>query len=137
MTHALRRFAALAIPVLALPLAACELDTLVVRVPDFDSKEVMGVTLWSTASEGAPRRALDVELLGPRVDERGVEVIGYSYAVEGRPVEVWGPLFRDAANPDQVTLALDDLPVAPGVRYRVSTFNAAGDSALSTQTFVL
>jgi hypothetical protein len=133
----LRRRAALAILVFALPLSGCEFGTLVVQVPDFDSKQVMGVTLWSTPPSGTPQRALDVEFVGTRVDEQGVEVIGYSYAVGGRPLEVWVPLHRDRANPDRVTLLFDALPVAAGVRYRISSFNEAGDSPLSTQTFAL
>ena len=137
MTHTLRRFAVLAILALAWPLGGCNFDVLVVQVPDFDTKQVLGLTLWLTASNGTAQRALDVEFLEPRVDEQGVELIGYSYAVDGKPVEVWSPFHRDPANPDQVTLGFVALPVPEGPLYRISTFNAAGDSALSTQAFVL
>ena len=136
MTRTLRRLA-LAILVLALPLGGCEFDVLLVAVPDFDSKQVQGLTLWRTASGGAVQRALDVGFLEPRVDEQGVEVIGYSYVVDGEPVEVWSQLHRDATNPDRVVLGFVALPVPEGDRYRISTFNTAGDSALSTQEFVL
>ena len=136
MTRTLRRFAALAILTLALPLGGCDWDVLVVQVPDFDSKQVLGITLWRTTAQGA-QRALDVELLEPRLDEQGMELIGYSYLADGETVEVWNQLHRDPANPDRVILGFVALPLPENVTYRISTFNAAGDSALSAQTFVL
>jgi hypothetical protein len=136
MTRTLRRFAALAILTLALPLGGCDWNVLVVQVPDFDSKQVLGITLWRTTAQGA-QRALDVELLEPRLDDQGVELIGYSYLADGETVEVWNPLHRDPANPDGVILGFVALPLPENVTYRISTFNAAGDSALSAQTFVL
>ena len=137
MTRTLRRFAALVTLVLALPLCGCDWDVLVVQVPDFDSKEVLGITLWRTAAQGTVQRALDVEFLEPRLDEQGAEQIGYSYVADGETVEVWNPLHRDPANPDRVILGFVALPLPEDVPYRISTFNAAGDSALSAQTFVL
>ncbi len=137
MTRTLRRLAALAVLVLSLPLAGCELDVLVVRVPDFDSKQVLGITLWKTTSTGTYQRALDVEFLEPQLDEKGIELIGYSYVADGKTVETWDKLHRDPANPDQVILGFFALPLASGVTHRISTFNAAGDSGLSAQTFVL
>ena len=137
MTRTLRRFAALAILALALPLGGCNWDVLVVQVPDFDSKQVLGITLWRSTAQGSVQRALDVELLEPRLDEQGMELIGYSYVADGEAVEVWNQLHRDPANPDRVILGFVALPVPEGVPYRISTFNAAGDSALSAQTFVL
>ncbi len=136
MTRTLRRFAALAILTLALPLGGCDWNVLVVQVPDLDSKQVLGITLWRTTVQGA-QRALDVELLEPRVDDQGVELIGYSYPADGETVEVWSQLHRDPANPDRVLLGFVALPLPEKVTYRISTFNAAGDSALSAQTFVL
>lgn len=138
MTRTLRNLAALAILVLVLPLGGCNLDALVIQVPDFDSKQVMGLTLWRTnARGGVAGRALDVQILEPRLDEQGVELVGYSYEEEGETVEVWNQLHRDPANPDQVTLGFVALPVPEGVTYRISTFNAKGQSALSAQSFVL
>jgi hypothetical protein len=136
MTRTLRRFAALAILTLALPLGGCDWNVLVVQVPDFDSKQVLGITLWRTTAQGA-QRALDVELLEPRLDEQGMELIGYSYLADGATVEVWNQLHRDPANPDRVILGFAALPLPQNATYRISTFNAAGDSALSAQTFVL
>jgi hypothetical protein len=136
MTRTLRRFAALAILTLALPLGGCDWNVLVVQVPDFDSKQVLGITLWRTTAQGA-QRALDVELLEPRLDEQGMELIGYSYLADGETVEVWNQLHRDPANPDRVLLGFAALPLPANATYRISTFNAAGDSALSAQTFVL
>jgi hypothetical protein len=136
MTRTLRRFAALAILTLALPLGGCDWNVLVVQVPDFDSKQVLGITLWRTTAQGA-QRALDVELLEPRLDEQGMELIGYSYLADGETVEVWNQLHRDPANPDRVILGFAALPLPQNATYRISTFNAAGDSALSAQTFVL
>jgi hypothetical protein len=137
MTRTLRRFVALATLVLALPLAGCDWDVLVVQVPDFDSKQVLGITLWRSSAQGGVQRALDIELLEPKLDEQGLELVGYSYVAEGETVEVWNQLHRDPADPDRVILGFVALPVPEGVPYRISTFNAAGDSALSPQTFVL
>jgi len=138
MTRTLRSIAALAILLLVLPLGGCNLDVLVVQVPDFDSKQVMGLTLWSTNARGrAVGRALDLQLLEPRFDEQGVELVGYSYVENGETVEVWNQLHRDPTNPDRVTLGFVALPVPRGVPYRISTFNAKGQSALSAQSFVL
>jgi hypothetical protein len=138
MTRTLRSLAALAILGLALPLGGCNLDVLVVQIPDFDSKQVMGLTLWRTnARGGVTGRALDVQLLEPRFDEQGVELVGYSYVENGETVEVWNQLHRDPANPDQVLLGFVALPVPEGVSYRISTFNAKGQSAPSAQSFVL
>jgi hypothetical protein len=128
---------AFAILCLALPLAGCQFDVLVVRVPDFDSKQVLGLTLWSATPTGSWQRTLEVELLEPQVGEQGVELVGYSYLADGKSVEVWNQLHRDPANPDQVLLGFVALPLEAGVPHRISTFNAAGDSGLSAQTFVL
>jgi hypothetical protein len=136
MTRTLRRLAALAILALAPTLGGCDWDVLVVQVPDFDSKQVLGVTLWRTTAQGA-QRALDIEFLETKLDEQGAERVGYSYVRDGQNVEVWDRLHRDPANPDRVTLGFVDLPLPENVEYRISTFNAAGDSALSPQTFVL
>ena len=65
------------------------------------------------------------------------ELVGYSYVENGQTVEVWDRLHRDPANPDRVLLGFVALPLPENVSYRISTFNAAGDSALSPQTFVL
>jgi hypothetical protein len=138
MTRTLRSLAALAILVLALPLGGCNLDVLVVQIPDFDSKQVTGLTLWSTNARGrVARRALDLQLLEPRFDDQGVELFGYSYVENGETVEVWDRLHRDPANPDQVIVGFVALPVPEGVTYRISTFNAKGQSAPSAQSFVL
>jgi hypothetical protein len=137
MTRTLRRFTALAILALALPLGGCDWDVLVVQVPDFDSKQVLGITLWRTTAQGGAQRALDIELLEPKLDEQGVELVGYSFVQDGQTVEVWDRLHRDPANPDRVILGFVALPLPEQVPYRISTFNAAGDSALSPQTFVL
>ena len=137
MTRTLRRFAALAILILALPLGACDWDVLVVQVPDFDSKQVLGITLWRTTAQWGAQRALDIQLLEPKLDEQGTELVGYSYVDDGQTVEVWDRLHRDPANPDRVLLGFVALPLPENAQYRISTFNAAGDSALSPQTFVL
>jgi hypothetical protein len=137
MPRTLRRFAVLAILTLALPIGGCDWDVLVVQVPDFDSKQVLGITLWRTTAQGGVQRALDIQLLEPKLDDQGTELVGYSYVEDGQTVEVWDRLHRDPANPDRVLLGFVALPLPENVSYRISTFNAAGDSALAPQTFVL
>jgi len=135
MRRASRLLAPLLFLALALPLAGCTVGPVELRIPDFESARVEGLTFWREVDghfvvdgfvyfEGVVVRD-GKELVDYRVESLGGEVLARSSA----------PLVRDAASPDDVEIKLH-YPRAGSTAalYKVSAFNAAGDSLLSEQS---
>ena len=129
LRHALR----LALLALVLPLLACEPTWFTVKIPDFGSKEVEGVWVWrlSTQTHQYEREALiRFESLSSLPSAQILSYAAYSNA--GAQALTAG-IVRDPANPDVVTVTLGFELGEPGV-FKVSTYNAAGESPLSAQS---
>lgn len=111
----------------------CDMQWVTVVIPDYDSKQVKGVWVWRQAEQsGQFVRDTEIEFVEP--------IVGSQYELI-RVETTTGPLgersslptgiTRDAQNPDRVTMTLGFTRLsAPGI-FKVSTYNAAGDSPLS------
>jgi hypothetical protein len=129
LRHALR----LALLTLVLPLLACDPSWLTVRIPDFSSKKIEGLWVWrlSPQTHQYEREAL-IWFAGVTTLTSG-QILNYlSYSNAGDEGLTAG-VVRDPANPDVVTVTLGFQRGEPGV-FKVSTFNAAGESPLSAQS---
>lgn len=134
-----------AIALLVLPLFACRWYGVTVLVPDFDSSEVEGVWFWRL-SQDTGQYVRDGQIVfedqAYTMDD-GRELLPYSLLTDDGILihdALATVLARDSTNPDRVTLklqyaAINKAGMSP--TYRVSSYNAAGDSALSNETAVL
>lgn len=113
----------------------CDLQWVKVTIPDFESKQVTGIWVWRQ-SEQSGQYVRDTEIeFGERIPAGGgVELLRVETTTGplGERSSLPTGIERDAANPDRVTLSLGFTRLsAPGI-FKVSTYNAAGDSPLST-----
>jgi hypothetical protein len=127
------RAALVAIVLLAVtPLTACRYSTVHLLLPDFESSSIEGFRVWKLHyGSGTYEEVVRVEFT-ELVEEEGGETLVYRSWKNGRWVMtgVPVPIERIQGYPDAALLR----PVLPGLgngAYRFSTFNAAGDSALS------
>jgi len=128
--------AVLTLGVFAVLLSACDFGGLVIRIHDFDSKDVLGVTVWSMAPGSDAQRQVEVEFFEPEFDPEGNEVLYYRYTSAAGSGESANALRRSPGDADEVTLVLWNLPLETGKEYKLSAFNSAGDSTLSSQSYV-
>lgn len=134
-----------AVALLVLPLFACRWYGVTVLIPDFDTSQVEGVWFWRL-SQDTGQYVRDGQIVfadqAHTLDD-GRVLLPYTLLTnDGLLVHdsLATVLDRDSTNPDRVTLnlqyaALDKAGMSPS--YRVSSYNAAGDSALSDETVVL
>ncbi len=137
----LRRAAlGLLIGALVVPLGGCDWAAFNIRISDFDSSLVEGISLWRVDARGNPvERTYEVVLEAPYIYGAGEEWLEYSVQrvdTGERLFEAHVRLQRDLTDPDRVTLHLllarnDGSPLAD---YGLSVFNASGDSALTLNT---
>jgi len=129
LRHALR----LALLALVLPLLACDPTFLTVKIPDFGSKQVEGVWVWrlSAQTNQYEREAL-IRFQGVTTLTTG-QFLSYAAYSNAGTQSLTAGIVRDPANPDVVTVTLGFELGQPGV-FKVSTFNAAGESSLSAQS---
>lgn len=135
----LRIVCALAALLLLPSLTGCEMRSVTVRIADFDSNAVEGVRFWrldEVVGSFLPGGSL---LFGEPVIDRDLELVSYDVIdPEGTVMTtLTAQVIRDPANPDTVTL---DLSYARGEApgwFKISSFNAAGDSALSLEQIYL
>ena len=124
---------------LALSTSGCTFGSLRLRVPGFDSAAVEGVDFWLQDASGNVAFDGHIEFVAVTDDgASGAESL--YYRVENtQTVAQWVvTLERDPLDPDVVivTLVYPRLGAAPAA-FRLSTYNAAGDSPLTTDTVVL
>ncbi|MGH0035837.1 MAG: hypothetical protein ACQGVK_12495 [Myxococcota bacterium] len=106
-----------------------------VKIPDYASAQVRGVTLWRQAQSGefVPQTIFE---LGELVVHGGVEYV--QYTVEDDRFELGVPLAapvtRDPDEPEALIVHLTVLTSGQSTVLKASTFNEAGESSLSTQT---
>ncbi len=137
LRHA-RRGALLALTLLLLPLlSGCDFAGFTIIIPDFDSSQVEGVTLWRVETGGAVE-AYEVTL-GPAYVVGGIEYVDYTVAASSTVLlDARAEVVRNAANPDEVTLSLMFYHATGDLQeYVVRTFNAHGDSAFSAESLTL
>ena len=118
---------------LVLLVLGCNPSWLTVGIPDFGSKQVEGVWIWRLSPEtNRYERDTLVAFQGVTTFTKG-QILGYAtYAIQG-DASLTAAIAHDPANPDGVTLTLGFQRGLPGV-FKVSTFNAAGESPLSGQS---
>ena len=139
MLHWMRRVAVTGVAAaLLLSVSGCSWVTFTVGILDFDTSQVEGLWLWRADSSGAFQHAARFDFSAPQM-EGSSEIMDYVISVPGStgglPAQV--SVQRAPADPNQVTLVLLYPRGETSGVYRVSSFNAAGESALSTSESTL
>jgi hypothetical protein len=119
----------------AIPFGGCSLVRFTISIPDFGTKSVAGVWLWRLSTTTGLYVRDTQFVFSPITTSPAGEVMEYSLVLgDGTPPqELTAFVSRDPNNPDEVAISLLHLQLdAPGY-YRASTFNAAGDSPLSSE----
>lgn len=129
-----------AVAALALPLLGCDvLQEVSVRLVDFDTSNVEGISLWRLDSAtGSWERRYEIHFGAPYVQD-GVEYIDYALiGADGTELDrVPTPVLRDASFPDGAELSLWFFVYDGPGTYKVAAFNAQGESPLSSTTLVM
>ncbi len=134
MRNRLRLGLIAAIALCCLPLAGCDMGILNVRITDFESSQVVGIKVWTRPPNATQFQLLaQYKLLVPTLRD-GNEEVPYAF-VDDQGVEypalMTAMLDRNPQDVDDVTLTFFLSKAVVSVEYKVSTYNAAGDSALS------
>lgn len=139
MRPRIRAWAASVLLVLTLlPMSACNLNTLKVRIVDFDTSEVLGIRLWHLSTDTDTYEPHGEILLTEPYVKDGREVLEYQMVYDDGTVVSAGlitEVFRHADDPDIVELQVLP-PVSSLGTFKLSAFNDAGESGLSVQTAV-
>lgn len=139
-----RRAALAALVAVALPvLAGCEVKPLTVQILGWDTYAVQGVWLWRyDDAAGRFERDNGVQFLRDRSTTQfaegfppGAELVLYTFAAGGG--EMPARVQRDPNDPDRVTLDLWYLRFSDAGIFKATTYNAAGESALSSNSILL
>jgi hypothetical protein len=123
-----------------LPLGGCAPKLLRIQLIAFRLGDVDGIWIWRwTPALKAYTRSCQISL-SDAYQQAGVEVVSYIEActngVTGAPMQA--QVVRLASNPDTISLNLVLEPPTPGLStYRATSFNAAGESALSASSVQL
>lgn len=129
-----RGFAA-ALLTFSIALTACDHETSVVQlvIPDFDTSQVEGVSLWRLSeTTGLYERVDEIEFTTATA-ANGTQVVEYHYVgANGVPILIESALDRGTDDPDNVSLSLLWRRVGDSGSYRISTYNPGGDSPLSS-----
>jgi len=127
------QFLRLAFLALLLPLG-CDfaLSSLTVEIPDFTSKQVEGVWVWRLSPQTHQyQRDTLIRFEGVTTLASGQTLAYVTGTRGGAPNATFETsLSANPRNPDAVTVTLGFLRGQPGV-FKVSTFNAAGESPIS------
>ncbi len=140
MERSIQRAAILVFVAIALCLGGCEVKSLQIWIPDFDSSQVRGVWIYQfSETSGEFEKMLQLVFTEP-FDKEGTEVLTYTSDEfmdgEGSQVHVETQVVRNPENPDEVTLELW-FPCEPPIAIKVSTYNAIDESPLSDETLYL
>jgi len=117
----------------------CSAPVVRIQLPGFANGNVDGIWLWRQLSSGYFQRVCKIAFSEPYT-KSGVELVDYQQTcLDGRlKTPTWSaPVMRSAGNPDTVTLALIVRGSNPPFTNKASSYNAAGESALSTSTIKL
>jgi len=128
------RAAFAAIALLGLCSTGCELRAFRVQLPGFETAEVLGLWVWRASPQtGEFERYAQIEF-GTVVDGEGHEFLPYSLTIAGSPATLYSLVTREPTAPDDVVLHLS-FGSALGT-FKLSSYNAAGESPLSAGTLV-
>lgn len=127
------RLALASFVLLGLCVAGCDLRAFRVRIPHFETAQVQGLWVWRAEPSGEFVRFAQIEF-GELAEEDGVEYLPYSVAVAGSPMVLNSPVVRAPTAPEDVTLCIA-LRNEVGT-YKVSSYNAVGESPLSDGSMV-
>lgn len=127
------------VSLLLVVLPGCDLSFLSVQIPDFDSHRVQGVWIWRLSERsGQWERDTRIDFVDTS-PWNGAELMSYTSVVGtlGERGTLPSGLTRDPANPDRVSLSLGFARLSAPGQFRVSTWNAYGDSPLSNASAAL
>lgn len=128
------RAALAAVALLGLCSTACDVKGFRVQVPGFDSAQVLGMWVWRASPQtGQYERYAQIEF-GTPVESEGWEFLPYSVAIGGTLVNLTTVVSRDPSAPEDATLMLSFGSVTG--TFKVSSYNAAGESELSEGTLI-
>ncbi|MBW2244463.1 MAG: hypothetical protein JRH01_20965 [Deltaproteobacteria bacterium] len=119
----------------------CNLRALHIVIPDFETSQVVGVSIWKVDA-GQPQGIADINFGAITMQNFGagpIEVIEYDMTQpDGSQISMVTPVIRDPAMPGGIEIHLLFQKMVPSGLFKVSTYNAAGSSPLSTeQTYLL
>ncbi len=121
------------------PLTGCNLRLLRVVIPDFETSAVEGVQVWRLDDVTQVPSEAGRLVFGQIADVDGQEVLEYQieFSDGSEGLQLVSPVVRDTGDPESVRLELHYERVEREGWFKVSSFNEAGSSALSTaQTFL-
>jgi len=139
MLHWMRRVAATGVAAaLLLLVSGCSWTSVAVGIMDFNTSQVKGVWLWRADASGTFQRAARYDFSPPETTSSG-EVINYAVTVSGSTssMSAQASVQRSPTDSNQVALVLVYPRSETTGVYRVSSFNAAGESSLSTTSQTL
>jgi hypothetical protein len=139
MLHWMRRVAATGVAAaLLLSISGCNWVTVAVKILDFNSAQVQGIWLWRADASGSFQRAARYDFSSPQTTSSG-EVMEYVVSVPGSSGSVRAEVSvqRSPTNPNEVALVMIYPRSEASGTYRASSFNAAGESALSSMQTTL
>ena len=123
-----------AFALLGLVTTGCEVKPFRVQLPGFEAAQVRGLWVWrASPGTGDFERYAQIEF-GDVIEEAGIELMQYSVTIGGNPLVFATRVKRAAESPEDVILHLSFGPDAG--TFKVSSYNAVGESALSEGTIV-
>ena len=140
MKRSIQRVVVLACAAIALCLGGCEVRSLRICIPDFESNRVGGVWVYQLSERSGEFERMAQLVFTESFDKRGAEVLTYSIDglvdAKGDKIHVEVEVARNPENSDEVTMDLL-FPCDPPSAIKVSTYNAIGESPLSDETLYL
>jgi len=128
------RVAFAAVALLGLCSTGCELRAFRVQLPGFETAQVRGLWIWRASPQtGDFERYAQIEF-GSVIESQGHEFLPYSLTVAGSPATLYTLVTREPTAPGDVVLQLS-FGSALGT-FKLSSYNVAGESALSEGTLV-
>jgi hypothetical protein len=133
MHRFLRRAFVLPLLALALSLLACDPSWLTVEIPDYSSNQIEGVWVWRWSQQATQfERDTLIHFRGVHNLSSGPLLAYSTYSSQG-DLSLTAAIVRSPTNPNAITVTLGFERGASGL-FKVSTYNAVGESALSAQT---
>ena len=128
------RAALAALALLGLCSTACDVKGMLVQLPRFETAEILGLWVWRASPQtGEFERFAQIEF-GSIASEGDFEYLPYTVTIAGSPFTFNAPVERPDTAPEDVTLGLS-FGQAIGT-FKVSSYNAVGESPLSEGTLV-
>ena len=128
-------FARAALVALAITAAGCNLGGVRIQIPDFMSRQVEGVWIWRQDASGAFQRFAQLHFEEAATGADGKRYLTYWLQDGTATLTLHSLLESVPGQPSAVELELGFLH-ADGGSFKVSSYNAAGESSLSAGTLV-